>query len=188
MKKLAVIIILIIVITAVIAAFKLSSDKIGQRNIMDTESKKISSLTLTSPAFERNKSIPSKYTCDGININPPLKISGVSEKTKSLVLIMDDPDAPVGIWDHWIKWNIPASATLIFEGQEPEGVSGKGTSGNLTYVGPCPPSGEHRYFFKLYTLDTKLDLPEGSNKKETGNAMQGHILQQTELVGLYKRN
>lgn len=154
---------------------------------METENKNIGGLILTSPAFEYGKSIPSKYTCDGEDLNPPLEISGINFSTKSLTLIMDDPDAPAGVWVHWVKWNIPTSTTSISEGQEPGGVSGKGTGGNLDYKGPCPPSGEHRYFFKLYALDTILDLQKGADKKELEKAMQGHILQQTKLMGLYKK-
>ena len=150
----------------------------------------MSKLTLTSSAFEHNGKIPSKYTCDAENINPPLTISGVPEGAQSLVLIMDDPDAvkPAGkVWDHWIVFNIPPTMTEISEGMEPEGVHGVGTGGNSDYRGPCPPDAEHRYFFKLYTLDTTLNLSEGVTKKQVEQAMEGHILDQTELVGLYER-
>jgi len=147
-------------------------------------------MKITSSNFE-NK-IPSKYTCDGEDTNPQLSFTGVPENAKTLVLIMDDPDVPKhlredGMWDHWIVFNIPPETSGINEGQEPPGTHGKGTSGNLKYHGPCPPDREHRYFFKLYALDSSLDLPEGSSKKEVEEAMQNHIIEKTELVGLYER-
>ena len=146
-------------------------------------------LNITSSAFGHNTNIPLKYTCDGEDTSPALKISGIEEGAQSLVLIMDDPDAPVGIWDHWIKFNIPVSGSEfeIAENMEPQGISGKGSGGNLNYEGPCPPDKEHRYFLKAYALDTMLGLPEGSTKTEVEKAMQGHILQQGELIGLYDR-
>lgn len=188
MKKLALVFILIIIIAVVVTLFILSKgDKIKQNNIVETENKNTGGLILTSSAFKDGQSIPSKYTCDGEDINPPLEISGVSINAKSLALIMDDPDAPVGVWTHWVKWNIPANTTSIPEGQEPQGVSGKGTGENLSYKGPCPPDKEHRYFFKLYALDAILNLQEGADKKELEETMKGHILQQAELMGLYNR-
>ena len=146
-----------------------------------------STLEIKSPAFKDGEMIPAKYTCDGENMNPPFEISGVSELTKSLVLIMDDPDAPMTTWVHWLKWNIPATVSSIDEGVEPEGVSGKGTGGNLKYHGPCPPSGVHHYFFKLYVLDTTLGLAEGSTKKDLERTIDSHVLQQAHYVGLYTR-
>lgn len=149
-------------------------------------------LILTSPAFEHNGQIPSKYTCDGEDLNPPLSISGVDPNAKSLVLIMEDPDVPKhlredGMWNHWIKFNIPIDINTVEEGIEPQGRGGKGTSGNIEYHGPCPPDGEHRYLFMLYTLDAELDLKEGVSKEVVKSAMTGHILQKTELIGLYSR-
>jgi Raf kinase inhibitor-like YbhB/YbcL family protein len=149
-------------------------------------------MKLTSPAFNHEGKIPSKYTCDGANINPPLILFDVPAEAKSLVLIMDDPDVPKrlradGMWDHWIVFNIPPSLTEIPEGEEPEGTHGLGTSGNLTYFGPCPPDREHRYFFKLYALNTQLNLPEKASKKQVEKAMTGHILAQAELMGKYER-
>ncbi|MBI4114648.1 MAG: YbhB/YbcL family Raf kinase inhibitor-like protein [Candidatus Niyogibacteria bacterium] len=147
-------------------------------------------MKLTSPAFEHNGKIPPKYTCDGDDVSPPLLISDVPQKAKSLVLIMDDPDAikPAGkIWDHWIVWNIPPDTKEIHEGKEPKGVYGMGTSKNLGYQGPCPPDDEHRYYFQLYALDTELTLSYGSIKADVESAIQGHILTQTELIGLYTR-
>lgn len=147
-------------------------------------------MKLTSPVFVHNGKIPPKYTCDGLDINPPLLISDVPKKAKSLVLIMDDPDAvkPAGkVWDHWIVWNIPPRTKEIKEGNSVKGVHGKGTSGRTGYKGPCPPDAEHRYYFKLYALDTLLDIPAGSTKAEVESAMTGNILEQTELIGLYAR-
>lgn len=142
-------------------------------------------LTITSPAFESNKPIPSKYTCDGDNVNPLLNIKGIPEETKSLVLIVDDPDAPMGTWDHWIVWNIPPT-NKIEENSVP-GTEGLNDFRKHFYGGPCPPSGTHRYFFKIYALDTKLDLNPNSRKKDVEKAMKNHILAKGELVGLYSR-
>lgn len=151
-------------------------------------------MKFESTAFEHEGSIPSKYTCDGENISPPLKISDVPEGTKSLVLMMDDPDVPKsvrpdGVWDHWLVWNIPAETIEIPEGKEPAGVVGKNTGGKFGYQGSCPPDKEHRYFFKLYALDTMLELSAGTaTKKDLEKAMEGHIIGQTELMGRYNRN
>jgi hypothetical protein len=128
-------------------------------------------LSLMSSAFEHISSIPVRYTCDGAKVSPPLTISGVSPEAKSLVLIMEDPDVPKsvradGMWNHWIKFNLPPTLTTMEEGKDPGGVSGINTSGNLKYVPPCPPDREHRYFFYLYSLDTMLDLKEGATKTE----------------------
>ncbi|MBS3101421.1 YbhB/YbcL family Raf kinase inhibitor-like protein [Candidatus Woesearchaeota archaeon] len=123
-------------------------------------------MKLTSPAFAHNGAVPSEFTCDSSDVSPPLTISDVPSNAKSLVLIMDDPDAPVGTWDHWIVFNIPPSAKEIAKGTEPKGTAGKNSWGRTGYGGPCPPSGTHRYFFKLYALDTQLNLPEGSAKKD----------------------
>lgn len=144
-------------------------------------------MRLSSENFGHDNLLPAKYTCDGNNVNPSLQISGVLEQAKSLVLIMDDPDAPAGTWDHWIVFNMSPTLTQIEEGVEPAGVHGQGTSGNLKYHGPCPPSGEHRYFFKLYALDTMLASGEGASKQEVERAMEGHVIDQTELVGKYSR-
>jgi Raf kinase inhibitor-like YbhB/YbcL family protein len=143
-------------------------------------------LTVSSPAFENNKLIPAKYTCDGDNVNPPLTIEGVPDGTKSLVLIVDDPDAPMGTWDHWIVWNIPPTNKI--EKNTVPGTEGINDSRKHSYSGPCPPSGTHRYFFKVYALDTKLDLSPNSRKKDAEKAMQDHILAKGELVGLYRRS
>ena len=142
-------------------------------------------MKLTSPAFQNNAQIPSEHTCDGRDLSPPLSISGVPSNAKSLALVMDDPDAPVGNWDHWIVFNISPSASQMPKGTEPKGVAGKNSWGRTGYGGPCPPSGTHRYFFKLYALDAALNLPEGATKKELERAMQGHIISQAQLMGTY---
>ncbi|MFA5126832.1 MAG: YbhB/YbcL family Raf kinase inhibitor-like protein [Patescibacteria group bacterium] len=147
-------------------------------------------MQIISSKFANQQIIPSDYTCDGRDVNPPLEFKEVPENTKSLVLIMDDPDAmkPAGkVWDHWIIFNIPPDIRTIREGEEPLGVHGLGTSNNLKYHGPCPPDGQHRYIFKLYALDTSLDLPQSSTKGQLEQAVSGHILAQAELVGLYQR-
>lgn len=147
-------------------------------------------VSLTSTAFAQGGTIPSKYTCDGENRNPPLVISSAPEGTGSFALVMDDPDAvkPAGkVWDHWIIWNIPPDTRVIEEGKEPKGLHGKGTGGNLEYSGPCPPDAMHHYSFKLYALDAMLPLLEGATKGELEAAMEGHIIEQVELSGTYER-
>lgn len=150
-------------------------------------------MELTSSAFKQYENLPSKYTCDGAGISPPLTFSNVPKEAKSLVLIMEDPDVPKhiradGMWDHWIIFNIPPETQTIPEGQPPEGIPGKGTADTLTYYGACPPDREHRYFFKLYAVDTLLDLAIGARKTDVLNAMAGHILATAELVGVYERH
>lgn len=144
-------------------------------------------MKLISSEFENNTEIPSKYTCDGDNINPPLQISEVPEDAVSIVLIVDDPDAPAGDWVHWTVWNIPPETTEILENTAPKGHEGKTDFGKNEWGGPCPPSGTHRYFFKLYALDMELDLDESADKAEIEEAMVGHVLDKAELIGLYKK-
>ena len=152
-------------------------------------------MKLSSPAFKHGENIPKKYTCDGENISPPLQIEDVPKNAKSLVLFVDDPDIPqvakekfnIQVWDHWVMFNLPPNLNEIKEHEIPKGVTGKNTRGNLSYGGPCPPDREHRYFFKLYALDCMLPLPQGATKAEVGEAMKDHILEKTELIGLYER-
>lgn len=147
-------------------------------------------LTLTSPQFSQGTTIPSRYTCDAENYSIPLEWANTPQNTQSLVLIMDDPDAPMGTWDHWLIFNIPPSVHTLSENLSdlPQGAKGGHNSfGNEVYGGPCPPDREHRYFFKLYALDTLLNLPQGASKSEIEKAMQGHILEQAELMGRYNR-
>lgn len=147
-----------------------------------------SNMKLLSPAFENNQYIPPQYTCDGQNINPLLQILEVPENAKSLVLIMDDPDAPLGNWVHWLVWNIdPKTKEIAPNSSPPLAIQGITSFGQAGYGGPCPPSGTHRYFFKLYALDVILDLSPHSNKTQLETAMKNHIIAKTELIGLYQR-
>jgi len=159
------------------------------------ESTNKGAISLTSSAFSETAPIPEECTCQGKDISPPLKWSGVPSEAKSLALIMDDPDAPMGTWVHWVLYDLPSSMTEL-----PEGLSsrehiaaGSGKEGlndfkRLGYGGPCPPPGKpHRYFFKLYALDTMLDLKPGAKKKDLEHAMEKHILAQGQLIGTYKR-
>ncbi len=148
-------------------------------------------LKVSSPAFAHMGKIPSKYTCDGDDVNPPLVIENIPDKARSLVLIMDDPDAPMGTWDHWVVWNIQATipTTKITENSVPHGaIQGLNDFGKRVWGGPCPPGGKHRYFFKVYALDTKLELSLASRKEELEKAMRFHILANGEFVGVYSRS
>ena len=143
---------------------------------------------LTSPAFNHGTQIPSKYTCDGDNVNPHLIIHGVPEQARSLALVMEDPDAPTGLFVHWVVWDIPPETGEIREFTVPFGATeGTNSWSEEVYGGPCPPSGMHRYFFRLYALDRKLKIPSGSTRSELETAMEGHILATTELMGTYMR-
>ncbi|MCW3082977.1 MAG: YbhB/YbcL family Raf kinase inhibitor-like protein [Bacteroidetes bacterium] len=142
-------------------------------------------LNVMSPAFESSSSIPMKYTCEGQSISPPLTIKKIPENTKTLALIMDDPDAPNGTFDHWIMWNIPVTENI--EENTAPGTQGLNGRKENKYTGPCPPNGIHHYHFKIYALDTELDLPANSDKQALIKAMKGHILADGELVGLYKK-
>lgn len=150
-------------------------------------------MKITSNAFQNECMIPDKYTCKGQDISPSLKWEGAPPGTKSFVIICDDPDAPVGTWDHWLLFNIPASVTELNENipDLPElanGIrQGKNSWGRTDYGGPCPPSGTHRYFFKLFALDAMLDLKPGADKKQIMRAMEGHILGKAELMGKFKK-
>ncbi|MGD9129593.1 MAG: YbhB/YbcL family Raf kinase inhibitor-like protein [Candidatus Woesebacteria bacterium] len=144
-------------------------------------------LTLTSPAFIHNGQIPPKYSCKGENISPPLEISGIPEGTLSLALIVDDPDAPAGDWVHWLLWNIPQVAKIEENTTPKAAVAGVNSFFKTDYGGPCPPSGTHRYFFKLFALDTVLDLDNEAEKADLKKAMEGHVLESTELVGLFSK-
>ena len=144
-------------------------------------------MEIISSVFKNGEAIPKKYTCNGMDLSPPLKFKNVSEATKSLALIVDDPDAPMGTWVHWVVWNMEASINGISEGEQIKAEKGKNDFGKLNYGGPCPPRGTHRYYFKLYALDKLLNLREGSSKKQLEKAMEGHIIEEAQLVGLYSR-
>lgn len=144
-------------------------------------------MKLTSSAFENEGNIPSKYSCDGNGINPPLDISDVPAGAVSLALIADDPDAPSGTWVHWLVWNMPVSTQAIAEGFKPQGIEGTTSFGSTGYGAPCPPSGTHRYYFKLYALDIELNLGADADKSALETAMKGHILEEAKLMGKYSR-
>jgi Raf kinase inhibitor-like YbhB/YbcL family protein len=139
-------------------------------------------LTVRSLAFSQGGHIPPQYTCNGENTNPPLEVSGYPEGAKTWAIITEDPDAPSGVFTHWLAWNLPLNEP-VSEGYVP-GISGRNSFGNIGYGGPCPPSGTHRYFFRAYALDAELSLPEGASKEALQAAMQGHVLAKGELVGL----
>ncbi len=150
-------------------------------------------FNLTSPAFTNGSMIPSKYTADGVDIAPPLSWSTPAEGTKSLVLICDDPDAPIGLWVHWIVYCIPPDCTSLQEGASKHGLLPQGCSegtnswGNAKYGGPAPPSGTHRYFFKLYALDVKMKGGSHPNSTALLHAIKPHIIGTAELIGKYHR-
>jgi Raf kinase inhibitor-like YbhB/YbcL family protein len=144
-------------------------------------------MKVTSSAFQQGANIPSKFSCDGSNTSPPLQISGIPPQTKTLVLIADDPDAPSGVFTHWLVWNIPPQTNSIGEGSAPKGVHGTNDFGKSGYGSPCPPSGAHRYYFKIFALDRDLDLPVGAKRGQLDAAMKGHVVAQGELMGRYSR-
>jgi hypothetical protein len=164
----------------------------GQNSVAQKGDEKMA-IVVTSEAFKEAGMIPAMYTCDGKNISPPLQWQQVPQDTKSLALIYDDPDAPMGIWVHWVMWNIPAEANGLPEnvpaGKDlPDGSKqGVNDSRKQGYSGPCPPGGTHRYYFKIYALDAKLNLPSASAKQDLLDAMKGHILAEGRLMGKYKR-
>jgi Raf kinase inhibitor-like YbhB/YbcL family protein len=145
-----------------------------------------SPISISSPAFQAGGDIPAKFTCNGTNISPELQISGVPNEAKSLVLIVDDPDAPRGLFTHWIVWNIAPKTTRVVENAVPAGaVQGINDFGKRNYGGPCPPSGTHRYFFKIFALDTKPELKPNARRAELDAAMRDHVLAQGELMARY---
>ncbi len=160
----------------------------GRPTVKPPSSQRIGTMHLSSPAFNANEPIPSLYTCDEKGINPPLQIADVPAEATSLVLIVDDPDAPSGDFVHWILYNVPVELTAIQAGAVPAGVSeGLSSLGKTGYVAPCPPSGTHRYQFTLYALDTILEFAAAPTKAGVEQAMEGHLLAQAMLVGTYQR-
>ena len=143
-------------------------------------------LKVSSPVFKENEMIPAKYTCDGVNVSIPLNIKHIPEEAKCLTLIVDDPDAPIAAWVHWVVWNIPV--TQHIKENEVHGTEGINDFQQHNYGGPCPPTGTHRYFFKVYALDALLDLPANTKKLQLEKAMSEHIIAFGELIGLYNRN
>ncbi len=146
-------------------------------------------MQITSSEFLDNKLIPAKYTCDGEGVNPSLSFANVPKQAVTLALVVDDPDAPKGTWVHWLVWNVVPTTESIAENSVPQGaIQGQGSSGQNVYGSPCPPSGQHRYFFKLFALDTKLTIPSYSSSIDLEKAMEGHIISQAQLIGLYQKN
>ena len=145
-------------------------------------------MKITSPAFQEGGTIPEKFSKNGQNFNPELRIEGAPAEAKSLALIVDDPDAPVGLFTHWLVWNIDAKTTEIAENSVPKGaVQGTNDFPGRGYDGPQPPSGTHRYYFKIFALDRLLDLKPGARRRELDAAMHGHIIAQGELMGRYSK-
>jgi Raf kinase inhibitor-like YbhB/YbcL family protein len=189
MKKLILLIIAVAVII-VIAVLLAGTQTAGRDDSSITPAKLNSypaNMTISSSAFEQNSALPEKFSCDGEGSSPPLSFGGVPETASSLVLILDDPDAPSGDFVHWLVWNLPV-ASGINEGSVPDGaVEGTNSGGEAGYFPPCPPSGNHNYTFRIYALDTKLDLSPATKKPELLSAMNGHILDQGELIAPYSR-
>jgi hypothetical protein len=153
-----------------------------------TEGETTMTLAITSLAFREGETIPVEYTCNGQNISPPLAWSGLPPDTQTLALIADDPDAPAGTWVHWVVYNLPGSTAELPAGVQNPGVDGMNSSRKTGYSGPCPPAGKaHRYFFKLYALDTTLVLEPGANKAELEKAIRGHVLAEGQLMGTFSR-
>ena len=144
-------------------------------------------MKITSSAFQEGGNIPSKFTCDGGDSSPPLQIAEIPSSAKSLALIVDDPDAPSGLFTHWVVWNISPQTNGIAEGTAPKGVQGTSDFGKSGYGGPCPPSGTHRYYFKVFALDRELNLPSDSKRNQLDAAIKGHVVAQGELMGRYSR-
>ena len=165
-------------------------NRLGEQTNSNKESyiSNTASMQITSPAFESNGQIPEKYTCEGDGVNPPLQFKDVPPEAKSLALIIDDPDAPSTTWVHWLVWNISPGTTEIPENSfPPEAIQGMTDFGQQQYGAPCPPTGSHRYFFKLYALDSKLSLSSFSDKAALEKAILPRLLTKAELVGLYQR-
>ena len=145
-------------------------------------------MKITSSAFQEGGNIPSKFTCDGADVNPALRFEGAPAEAKSLALIVDDPDAPSGLFTHWLAWNIDPKTTDVAENSAPaKAVQGTNDFPKTGYGGPCPPSGSHRYFFKIFALDQMLDLKAGAKRAEVDAAMRGHVIAQGELMGRYSK-
>ncbi len=145
-------------------------------------------MRIYSDVFEERQHIPKKYSCDGEGVNPPLRISNIPNEAKSLVLIVDDPDAPGQTFVHWLVWNIPGDINYIEENSVPEGsLEGLNDGGKIGYFPPCPPEGTHRYFFRIYALDKMLDIEVGAERNKVEQIIDDHIIDQAELIGLYSR-
>ena len=161
--------------------------------VAETATPNKNELKLTSVAFQQGQPIPRQYTCDGINVSPPLEWSGVPKSARTIAIIADDPDAPSGTWVHWVLYNLPADNIGVVENVpstetlKAGAFQGKNDFGKIGYGGPCPPSGTHRYFFKVYALDSDVPLTAGATKADLEKAMSGHIVLQGQLMGTYRR-
>lgn len=142
-------------------------------------------LKISSPEFDHEHQIPARFTCEGENINPPISINEVPTEAMSLVLIVEDPDAPGGVFDHWVVWNIPPDEQI--HENSSAGIQAKNSNGENRYTGPCPPSGAHRYFFKVYALDSLLELDDDADKKIVEQSLHDHVLAYGELMGIYQK-
>ncbi|WP_406662568.1 YbhB/YbcL family Raf kinase inhibitor-like protein [Methanolobus sp. ZRKC3] len=160
-------------------------DTLNDSELNDADVQDMIEMNVSSSAFEHNGMIPQIYTCDGDNINPPLEFGNIPEETRSLAVIVDDPDAPRGTFTHWVVWDIEPG--LNIEENSVPGIEGLNDIGKANYVGPCPPSGTHRYFFTVYALDTQLDIEAGASRQDLEDIMEGHILAKGQLMGTYSR-
>ena len=178
---------IIVSFTVILSGMFLGGSVFGEDAVMEK-------ITITSPVFQEGGRIPSEHTCDGADVSPPLQWTGVPQGAKSLALISDDPDAPMGDWVHWVFYDLPPDIVELpfavpnIEKIPSGGTQGRTDFGSIGYGGPCPPSGMHRYFFKIYALDAMLRLKPGATKKELLRAMQGHVLAEGQLTGRYQRS
>lgn len=193
-KHLIIVLIVVIIVISIMTYSQILVETYKEKPKAITAKKEYEKFKLISEAFDEGEKIPIKYTCDGEDISPPLSWEGFPENTKSFVLIMEDPDAPGGTFTHWIMFNIPKNVTSLKEGIqnikkiEGIGIQCKNDFGKFGYGGPCPPPGTtHRYVFKLYAIDTMLNLGPEASKHEVLNAIEGHVLAIAELIGIYGR-
>jgi len=185
----------LLVLLMLLAAVGCAQQRATQETLSSTPTPQTAggSIKLTSTAFKEGEPIPRQYTCVGVNVSPPLEWSGVPKSAKTLVIIADDPDAPSGTWVHWVLYNLPADNIGMVENLpatdelKAGGFQGKNDFGKIGYGGPCPPSGTHRYFFKIYALDNELLLKSGATKAEVEKAMEGHVVAQGQLIGTYRK-
>jgi Raf kinase inhibitor-like YbhB/YbcL family protein len=190
MKEMKLLFILLVIIIAVGSFFRYQENmKQPLKSSQVLTNNQSKNMKISSPAFENNGDIPPKYTCDQEGASLPIEFSGVPAEAKSLALIMEDPDAPMaGGFVHWVIFNMNPKTSEIRENMKPEsGIEGTGSSGKNGYIPPCPPSGAHHYHFKLYALDSELNLNESAKREDVEKAMEEHIIDRAEIIGLYKR-
>jgi Raf kinase inhibitor-like YbhB/YbcL family protein len=180
----------IVLAVALVILFSGCAQKPGESvkvNANGETMKNTSVFRINSPAYAEGGQYPEKYTCDGQEISPPLEFAGMPGGTKTLALVLDDPDAPGGTYDHWLMWNIPPVPRIEEDSVPPGAMQGVNSDGTNGYVSPCPPAGTHRYIYHAYALDTELDLSEKTGKADLEKAMKGHVLAQATLTGLYRK-